>query len=727
MADKEATVYIVDVGRSMGRKHQGRNETDFDWAMRYVWDKITTTVATGRKTLLIGVLGLKTDGTKNELAADESYAHITLFHPISQILMPDLRRLREVIKPSKTDQGDAVSAIVLAIHMIINQCKQLKYRRRIVLVTDGKGYIDSDPDSLNDIIKKINGDNMELVVLGVDFDDPEYGFKEEEKPPQKTENEAFLRDLTEKCHGVFGTMAQAVEELDIPRLKTIKPIHSYRGTLTLGDPKEYDTALSIDVERFPRTMIAKPPSASAFVLRSDGGEPTQSTGTMVADGEENEATQRNGNTLTNVRSAYSYTVADADAPGGKKDVARDDLAKGYEYGRTVVPISESDENITKLESEAGMEIVGFVPKDKYERYMAMGTSNIVVAQKTNDKAVIALSSLIHALFELDAYAVARVVKKDGSDPLLILLSPSVEKDYECLIENQLPFSEDVRSYRFPPIDKIITVSGKVVTQHRNLPTKDLSQAMSDFVDKMDISHFDRNDEGEAGEYMALEDTFSPVLHRIEQAKRWRAVRPMEPLPPVPEVLLKYSQQPEELQREAKPALQRLMKAADVKKVPPKVKGRKRNREADKPLSGLNVDDLFRQQPKRAKISPENSIPEFKQTLARAVDIEDIKDAVKQMAAIIENQIKDSFGNSNYDRVLEELGVMRSELTELEEPVLYNDLLRGLKMKIMAEELGGDRREMWWSIRRNRLSLIDKRMSAVSDVTEEEVMEFNAAK
>ncbi len=377
--------------------------------------------------------------------------------------------------------------------------------------------------------------------------------------------------------------------------------------------------------------------------------------------------------------------------------------------------------------------------------MAMGTSNLVVAQKTNDKAAIALSSLIHALFELDSYAVGRVVKKDGSDPLLTLLSPSIEKDYECLIENQLPFNEDVRSYRFPPIDKIVTVSGKVVTQHRNLPTSDLSQAMSDFVDKMDISHFDTNDEGEAGEYMALEDAFSPVLHRIEQAKRWRAVRPMEPLPPVPEVLLKYSKQPEKLQRNAKPALQRLMKAADVKKgippslhlcesanvsrslVPPKVKGRKRNREVDKPLSGLNVDDLFRQQPKQAKISSENSIPEFKQTLARAEDIEDIKDAVKQMAAIIENQIKNSFGDSNYDRVVEELGVMRSELTELEEPVLYNDVLRGLKKKIMAEELGGDRREMWWSIRRSRLSLIDKRISAVADVTEEEVKEFNAAK
>jgi len=44
MADKEATVYIIDLGLSMGEKRYGRDETDLDWAMRYVWDKITTTV-----------------------------------------------------------------------------------------------------------------------------------------------------------------------------------------------------------------------------------------------------------------------------------------------------------------------------------------------------------------------------------------------------------------------------------------------------------------------------------------------------------------------------------------------------------------------------------------------------------------------------------------------------------------------------------------------------------
>jgi ATP-dependent DNA helicase 2 subunit 2 len=44
MSDKEATVYIVDVGRSMGRKHHGRSTSDLDLGMEYIWDRIAGTV-----------------------------------------------------------------------------------------------------------------------------------------------------------------------------------------------------------------------------------------------------------------------------------------------------------------------------------------------------------------------------------------------------------------------------------------------------------------------------------------------------------------------------------------------------------------------------------------------------------------------------------------------------------------------------------------------------------
>lgn len=340
----------------------------------------------------------------------------------------------------------------------------------------------------------------------------------------------------------------------------------------------------------------------------------------------------------------------------------------------------------------------------------------------NEKAIIALSSLIHALYELESCAIARVVKKDMAEPLLKILSPEIKPDYECLVENELPFAEDVRSYRFPPLDKIVTVSGKVLTQHRNLPGEDLQSAMSAFVDEMDLSTFGANENDEPAEYMAMEETFSPLYHRIEQAKRWRAVHPQDPVPPIPDVLTRYSKPPEKLQKNAQSALQQLTRAADVKKVPPKAKGRKRNREMDKPLSGLDVEDLLRKE-KRTKIDPENAIPEFKQALAITDSLDSVKDFMKQMTAIVEDQIRHSFGDSAYARAVEELGVMRQEMIELEEPGLYNDMLGELKRKIMAEELGGNRREMWWFVRKSRVGLIDNKASHVSNVTEEEASIF----
>lgn len=127
--------------------------------------------------------------------------------------------------------------------------------------------------------------------------------------------------------------------------------------------------------------------------------------------------------------------------------------------------------------------------------MSMTVSSIIIAQKINDKATMALSSLIWALSELESYAIARLVPKDDKPPVLLILAPSIEKDYECLLDVQLPFTEDVRSYKFPPLDRVVTVSGKVVTAHRNLPTEELSSAMSDYVDSMDLSTFGKDDEG----------------------------------------------------------------------------------------------------------------------------------------------------------------------------------------------------------------------------------------
>ncbi|KAL8873132.1 MAG: hypothetical protein Q9174_001348 [Haloplaca sp. 1 TL-2023] len=719
MAEKEATVYIVDVGTSMGERNNGRTQTNLDFALTYVWDKITSTVALERKTAMLGVIGLRTDGTANELEQEESFENISVLQEISNILLPDLKQLHSKIRLSQTVKGDAISAIVIAIQMITKQCKKLKYKRKIILITDGKAPLDADPESVAEITKKITEDNMELVILGVDFDDSDFGFKEEDKDPQKAQNEETLSMLADSCGGVIGTLQQAVDELGMPRLKSTRPVPSYKGHLSLGDTAACDTALAIDVERYPRTMVRRPMAASSYVQRSDPSENgTQSTATVVADGD-TEMQDAVASDLTNVKNSRVYRVLDEGAPGGKRDVDRDELAKGFEYGRTAVHISATDENVTKLETQASLEIIGFIPWANYDRYMSMSASNIIVGQRTNTKATMALSSLIHALFEVESYAIARLVPKVDKPPVILLLAPSIEVDHEGLLDVQIPFTEDVRSYRFPPLDRVVTVSGKVIKEHRNLPTEGLMTAMSDYVDEMDLSRLGRDDDGNPSEYMPMAETFSPILHRIDQAVRWRAVHPTEPVPPPYEILTRYSNPPETLISQSKKQLETLITAADVKKVPPKVQGRRRNRNEVKPLSGLDVEALLGGDRKKSKISSQNAIPDFRRILNAAESVEEMQSAAKQLGSIIESRLKASFGDISYPQALEEIGVMREEMGEMEEPGIYNDFANGLKRKLLSEELGGNRKDFWWEFRKSKLGLIDQKASGSSNVTEED--------
>ena len=86
-----------------------------------------------------------------------------------------------------------VSALAVAVQLMDSATsnkagKPLKYDRRIIIVTDGRG--DMDIDDLDAIALKIKDEEapIEITLLGVDFDDPDYGYKEEDKDVTKVRN-----------------------------------------------------------------------------------------------------------------------------------------------------------------------------------------------------------------------------------------------------------------------------------------------------------------------------------------------------------------------------------------------------------------------------------------------------------------------------------------------------------------------------------------------------------
>jgi ATP-dependent DNA helicase 2 subunit 2 len=156
--------------------------------------------------------------------------------------------------------------------------------------------------------------------------------------------------------GVFASIGEAIDQLDTPRVKSVKPYKTYDGSLTLGDPEKFPAAMNINVERYFKTHLARPLTASTVVVKPELGG-SQSTETV--DGGDMEGIE-----FSAVKQNRSYKVNDADAPGGKRDVEFESLAKGFEYGRTAVHISESEHNITKLESVKSFTIIGFIPWNK---------------------------------------------------------------------------------------------------------------------------------------------------------------------------------------------------------------------------------------------------------------------------------------------------------------------------------------------------------------------------
>lgn len=182
-------------------------------------------------------------------------------------------------------------------------------------------------------------------------------------PFQQAQNEATLRSFTQDCEGDFGCLNQAVEELSIPRPKAPpRSMNTFKGGhLSLGDTENYDTALSINVQRFYRTYQARAPTASAFTVavKDEDENPT-------ASGASKEAKPDQGahQSLAPVKHSMTWSVPDQEASEGKRDVEKDVCVTAYEYGRTAVPISQADENITKLETTIGLQLLGFLSADK---------------------------------------------------------------------------------------------------------------------------------------------------------------------------------------------------------------------------------------------------------------------------------------------------------------------------------------------------------------------------
>ncbi|KZT24684.1 SPOC domain-like protein [Neolentinus lepideus HHB14362 ss-1] len=585
------TMFLVDVSASMGKTRtvdlpdalngepRTAEMTNLEWALQFVKLKIQEMIYHGRKTEQCGVILFGAAETKN-MINDRSggYDHVLNYIDINPPNASTLAKLSE-LQPSE-EIGDPIDALVVGIETQRTYLANKKtWTKKIVLLTDGENPI--EVEDWETIVEKMNTLEISLTIVGVDFDDDELPFHEENKSTIKRANETFFHQFTAELeNGVAGTCALAIQEISRPDVKTVKST-LMSSILRLGDvDTRSDEAIEVVVKYSKCTAITRPKSFKKFGKRQlPHGEQTdpesnlwvelkmQTKYVLEEEDEDSDVEMKDGED-----GSEDTKVEKGDGKKEPEALDKETLQRGFKYGSTYVLCP--DGSFPKLDTRKGIDIAGFFKAKNFRRDHPMGEVYYVWADPNQPQQQVALSSIVQVMDKEGVMAIARWVNKDGAEPKMGVLCPSVFEKVDCLLWVQMPFADDVRKYTFASLETLVTKNGEQILKHPYLPTKEQMDAMDNFVDAMDLMEAgEKDEEGNRSPWFDTRLSYNPALHRVKQALFHGAVVSdlnTNPLPPPHPELLKYFTPPKRVLKRARSTIEDCKTAFDVKQVPKKV-------------------------------------------------------------------------------------------------------------------------------------------------------------
>ncbi|KAK0232849.1 SPOC domain-like protein [Armillaria fumosa] len=591
------TMFLVDISKSMGKTRivelpEGPNGeertaeiTNLQWGLQYVKLKIQEMIYNGRKTDQCGVIVFGSEDTDNIVnQMNGGYENVSEYIHIAQPNAVTLAKL-DRLEPSETT-GDPIDCLIVGIETQADHLGSKKtWTRKIILVTDGENPIEiEDWDAT---VKKLNGLDIALTIVGIDFDDEELPYVEEDKSYIKRVNESFYKQFIDSVEkGVLGTCAYALQDISRPDIKQTKSV--LMGTvLRLGDvDTRPEQSLEIMVKTSKCTAINLPKSWRKFAVRK---EEDDEKAKMILDGEEyvryaqlkqtseyfvdkRDKGEDGDVKMEEVEEEIDDGTKKKDPTEGMESVDKETLVRGFKYGASYAPCP--DGQFLRMNTKKGIEIFAFFSKKRFRRELSMGEIQYVWADPSSPQQQVALSSIVQAMYEKGVMAIARWVTKDGMDPKMGVLSPTIFDKVDCLLWAQMPFADDVRKYTFPSLDHLVNKKGEVVKEHPYLPTEEQLDAMDNFVDAMDVMAAGEKDEkGNREPWFDTRYSYNPAIHRVKQAMFHCAVvsdLDKNPLPPPHPELLKYFEPPRKVVKRAQDAIEEAKAAFKVREVPKKV-------------------------------------------------------------------------------------------------------------------------------------------------------------
>ncbi|KAI9184569.1 ATP-dependent DNA helicase yku80 [Blastocladiella emersonii ATCC 22665] len=482
MAQKFATVFVLDVSQSMGPD-----------------------LAVAGRSILMTLLSLKARDFKNndDVAVFLIGSQLTHYRsmgqyagydgvyqlwdpahemaPVSVPLLSQVDTLR--LSPSRPT-GDVMGGLVWALDQISTHCAHYKYTKRVVVITHAAAAATASPE-LDSVLNQAIEKNVTIDVVAFGLGD-----EDEDEPTEPDPSRAAEPVLRYIAHETGGTVHRAEDSMRRPEdplaiaHATSRP---YGATwLYLGPPQSLETSISFPVVMCLKTKLATAPrpkmvSDPALDMESEapaGGGAGAGAGAGGAGGSELDnwddlgdlggaaGSGTQGAAKESAPAPTAEALAEAAASGktvsrdthykvldenGELDASRHDVfdksavINAYRYGKAVVPVGEWETDLPVADESKGFEVIGFLPVGSIRREMYMETVRVVMADPKVPGADLRLAGLVRAMRARGVAALAKYKYNAKSGPVLVALIPHVRGATKYgLLHVELPTTQDVR-------------------------------------------------------------------------------------------------------------------------------------------------------------------------------------------------------------------------------------------------------------------------------------------
>ncbi|XP_077560327.1 X-ray repair cross-complementing protein 5 Ku80 [Haemaphysalis longicornis] len=685
-ATKEAIAIILDVGPHMNQASSDGGPTDLEEAKTCAELMIQRRIFSESKDE-VAVVICGSQRTNNSLSSDDEYQHIDVLCGLQPVSFDMLDKLSQV--KSTQHACDFVDAVVVALDVLVDKTKNLKFAsRRVVLLSKlGGTFNDSQQNVIAEGMK--NSDLSLTIVCPFDVQNTEDVAK---LSPNQLKAAKYLRKILEAVTGESYTFSQAVPALTSYEKKRTRPT-PWNANLEIGPD------ISIPISSYIKVLEVKTKPWKQFVAKR-ASVPVRSESVLYRNDEK------------------------------ETEVERDGTVPAYRYGSTLVPFTEENraamEGMQKKEgSGRGLQVLGFTDEVNIKRHYYMGDkTSYIVARKGDQAAGAAVSALVQALKKCKMVAIVRYAFSDKSAPRMGFLSPRIKERYECLVFIQLPYMEDLRRFTFLPLD----------ANKDNVPTELQLNLCDDLIAAMDLTAVDID--GEPEELFKSSQTPNPYLQRFYQCIQHRAMHPKDPLPPVPQHIEDAIKTPKAVTEFADPVLEKMAKLFPLEEVAP-VKAPVSQDNGVLPSDGPKgppANNSDEPAPKRArtedvsmaslvatattKVGVVNPVEDFKKLLAG-------KDAsysevCRQLEEVVLKLFKDAMGRAAHSKAVRCLRAYREAAVEKASPENFNSFLKQLKSLYCEDE--GD---VWSLLVKEAVLPVGKKECEQSTLQDDEVEQFYA--